>query len=153
MGRLDKDSEGLLLLTNDSSLNQRLLHPDQKFLKCYSCQLEGDPESSHLLDVLLKSVPIRVQGKLHQAKAEKVHYLKDPPTFPEREPPVRFRKNVPDFWVEICLTEGKNRQIRRMCAAAGFPVLRLIRTKVGPISLEGLEPGQIKPIKKSDLFE
>ncbi len=149
LGRLDKDSEGLLLLTNDIRLNHQLLHPAKKLLKYYSCQLEGDPKEAKHLDSMVEGVLIKIQGKEFRAKAHSIRYLEQAPDFPERVPPIRFRKNVPDFWVEICLTEGKNRQIRRMCAALDFPVLRLVRTQIGNLNLEGLMPGEHQAISSS----
>lgn len=148
VGRLDADSEGLLLLTNDKSLNARLLDPAKGHPRTYRVQVEGEP-TEEALDVLRRGIRIRIDGKEMVARPARVHRLETPPDLPERVPPVRFRKTVPDCWLEMTLTEGKNRQVRRMCAAAGFPVLRLVRVAIGGLHLEhpalaGMQPGDVR---------
>ena len=137
-GRLDKDSEGLLLLTDDGRLQHRLTDPHHKLPKTYWAQVEGVPTDAALAalrdGVLLEGEPT------HPAK---VRSLPEPALWP-RDPPVRFRKAIPTAWLEIILTEGRNRQVRRMTAAVGFPTLRLVRVAIGPYTLDGLAPGEWK---------
>ena len=140
-GRLDTDSEGLLLLTNDGALQSRIAHPKFKIEKTYWAQLEGSPDETKF-NFLQSRIDlgdfITQAAKIRLISAEKTEQL-----WP-RHPPIRVRKSVPDFWLEIKISEGKNRQVRRMTAKAGYPCLRLIRTAIGPIRLldSGLLPGQ-----------
>ena len=140
-GRLDRDSEGLLILTDDGKLQARISNPKHKMTKTYWVQVEGAPQQSDLerfeQGILLKD------GKTLPAQAR----LIDPPAdlWP-RTPPVRFRKTVPEAWLEVSLREGRNRQVRRMTAALGFPTLRLIRAQIGPWQLGELQPGQFEKI-------
>ena len=135
-GRLDRDSEGLLILTDDGRLQARISDPKFKQPKTYLVQVEGDPSDADLqplrVGITLKDGPTR------PAEAR----LIDPPQIWDRDPPVRFRKSVPDRWLEITLTEGRNRQVRRMGAHIGFPCLRLVRWSIGGWSVAGLAPGQ-----------
>ena len=136
-GRLDRDSEGLLILTNDGRLQHRIAHPDTKLSKTYLAQVEGEVTEEAL--ALLRSGVALKDGMTRPAKAKRI----DPPDWLwPRDPPVRYRKSVPDSWVELILTEGRNRQVRRMTAAVGLPTLRLIRWKIGDWTLGGLQPGQ-----------
>ncbi|MBV7409421.1 pseudouridine synthase [Maritimibacter sp. DP1N21-5] len=134
-GRLDRDSEGLLVLTDDGRLQARIADPRNKTAKTYLAQIEGDPTNADL-DPLRRGLMLK-DGPTRPA----VVRLIDPPPLWERDPPVRFRKSVPDRWIEITITEGRNRQVRRMTAAAGFPTLRLVRWRVGDWTLEGIAPG------------
>lgn len=150
VGRLDADSEGLLLLTNDKSLNARLLSPDKGHTRTYWAQVEGDP-TEEALDALRRGIRIRIDGKDLVTRPARVRRLESPPDLPGRVPPVRFRKTVPDCWLELVLTEGKNRQVRRMCAAAGFPVLRLVRVAIGGLHLQhpalaGMQAGDVRAL-------
>lgn len=135
-GRLDRDSEGLLVLTDDGRLQARIASPKARTQKTYLAQVEGAPDAA-TLDPLRNGLTLK-DGPTRPAKAQ----LIDPPQVWDRDPPVRFRKSVPDQWLKITITEGRNRQVRRMCAAIGFPCLRLIRWRVGDWTLEGLQPGQ-----------
>lgn len=140
-GRLDKDSEGLLLLTDDGQLNQKIAAPKKQTKKTYWVQIERVPSEDDLYR-LRKGVIIKDGYKTLPCEVKII----DEPELPDRDPPIRFRKSVPTCWLEIGLREGKNRQVRRMTAAIGFPTLRLVRPKIGNITLEGLSPGQWKEI-------
>ncbi len=134
-GRLDRDSEGLLLLTNDGRLQARIADPRHKLPKTYWVQVEGEPSEAQLQQ-LRDGVTLN-DGPTLPAEAR----LLDEPQLWDRHPPVRFRKTVPDGWIALTLREGKNRQVRRMTAAVGFPTLRLVRWQVGDWTLEDLTPG------------
>ncbi|MEL0093126.1 MAG: pseudouridine synthase [Pseudomonadales bacterium] len=138
-GRLDKDSEGLLLLTNAGSLQARISHPRYKMEKTYWTQVEGLP-SEATLDRLRKGVQLK-DGMTAPAKARVIQ-----PAVLDRDPPIRVRPTIPDQWVELMLTEGKNRQVRRMTAAVGHPTLRLIRVKIGDWALGDLSPGDWRAV-------
>lgn len=135
-GRLDHDSEGLLLLTDDGGLAHRLTDPRHKQPKTYWVQVEGEADDTRL-DALRRGVPLN-DGPARPARARRIA----PPELWPRDPPVRYRKTVPDAWLEIVLREGRNRQVRRMTAAVGLPTLRLVRVAIGPHRLDGLSPGQ-----------
>lgn len=135
-GRLDHDSEGLLLLTDDGGLAHRLTDPRHKQLKTYWVQVEGTPQPEQL-DALRDGVELR-DGRTRPARAT---LIEPPPLWP-RDPPVRFRKTVPDAWLQLVIGEGRNRQVRRMTAAVGLPTLRLVRVGIGEQRLDGLAPGE-----------
>lgn len=135
-GRLDRDSEGLLLLTNDGVLQARITDPKDKMPKTYFVMVEGTPDAA-ALDALRNGVELK-DGMTRPAKVDQVA---EPGWLWDRDPPVRFRKSVPDAWLRITITEGRNRQVRRMCAHVGLPVLRLVRWSVGAFTVEGLGPG------------
>ncbi|HET8818923.1 MAG TPA: pseudouridine synthase [Xanthomonadaceae bacterium] len=135
-GRLDADSEGLLLLTDDGALAHRLTDPRHKAPKTYWVQVEGAADD-HQLDALCQGVVLK-DGPTRPAQARRIA----PPALWPRDPPVRFRKTVPDAWLEVVLHEGRNRQVRRMTAAVGLPTLRLVRAGIGAHRLGGLLPGQ-----------
>lgn len=137
LGRLDADSEGLLLLSDEAALNTRLLDPKNAHRRQYWVQVEGIPEAA-ALQRLSRGVKIGDYSTL-PALARR---LDSPPSLPPRDPPIRIRKTVPDSWISIELTEGKNRQVRRMTAAVGHPTLRLVRARVGQFPLGDLRPGQ-----------
>lgn len=134
-GRLDRDSEGLLVLTDDGKLQARIASPKARTEKTYLAQVEGSPSDTDLAP--LRHGLVLKDGPTKPAKAN----LIDPPDIWDRDPPVRFRKSIPDAWIEVTLTEGRNRQVRRMCAAIGFPCLRLIRWRVGKWTLDNIAPG------------
>lgn len=134
-GRLDRDSEGLLLLTNDGRLQARIADPRHKMAKTYWVQVEGEPTGEQL-EQLRQGVMLK-DGLTAPAR---VKVIPDPELWP-RNPPVRFRKTVPDRWLEVVIREGRNRQVRRMTAAVGLPTLRLVRMQIGPWTLGDLLPG------------
>lgn len=135
-GRLDKDSEGLLLLTDDGSVQARIAHPKFKLPKTYWVQVEGVPDEA-ALEKLRRGVTLK-DGQTKPAEASAIEEPKD--LWP-RTPPVRFRANIPTSWIELTIREGKNRQVRRMTAAVGYPTLRLIRYAIGPWTLQNLPTG------------
>ena len=144
-GRLDADSEGLLLLTNDGKLQQRISDPAHKLRKSYWVQVEGTPDRKALW-ALRRGVEI--QGK--KTLPADVQLIDEPDIWP-RNPPIRERKHIPTCWLKLTISEGRNRQIRRMTAAVGHPTLRLIRVAIGPVTLNGLKPGQYKEVDRFDL--
>ena len=137
-GRLDRDSEGLLLLTDDGKLQQRIANPASGSRKCYLVQVEGLPTRAQL-DRLSRGV--KLKDGLAQAHAVEL-LAKKPGWLWSRNPPIRQRKNIPVSWLEITLTQGRNRQVRRMTAAVGLPTLRLVRLSIGDWALNGLQHGQ-----------
>lgn len=148
VGRLDRDSEGLLLLTNNGRLQHRLIDPKFHHPRTYWVQVERIPTEADL-------APLR-QGLLiqnYRTRPAEVKLLSVEPALPSREPPIRFRKNVPTAWLEITLTEGRNRQVRRMTAAIGFPTLRLVRWAIATLTLEGLNPGQWRELTTTELAD
>ncbi len=151
VGRLDYDSEGLLLLTDDKKLNGYLLNPSNKHEREYWVQVEGDI-STEQINILQRGVEIKVNGKMYHTQKCSVKKFSEPPEVSERNPPIRFRKSVPDSWIKIILTEGKNRQVRKMTAAAGCPTLRLIRFRIEGITLKNLLAGRMKKIPKQELY-
>lgn len=150
VGRLDRDSEGLLLLTDDGPLQHRLSDPKFAHPRTYWVQVERIPDAS-----AIASLQTGVTIQDYRTRSAKVQLLLSEPLLPPREPPIRFRKNIPTAWLEMTLTEGRNRQVRRMTAAVGFPTLRLVRSAIGHLQLAGLKPGEwrelaieeIKPFK------
>jgi 23S rRNA pseudouridine2457 synthase len=140
-GRLDTDSEGLLLLTDDGRLQARIADPQFKLSKTYLVQIEGEPDGA-ALEALRRGVELK-DGRTRPAEAE---LIPTPELWP-RDPPVRFRKTVPDSWLRLTIREGKNRQVRRMTAVVGHPTLRLVRWQVGDWSLEGIAPGEWREVQ------
>lgn len=138
-GRLDRDSEGLLLLTNNGMLQHRISHPDFKLAKTYLVQVEGEV-STKALKQLCDGVKLKdcVTAPAQATRVEEPDWL-----WP-RNPPIRFRKDIPTSWIKLTITEGRNRQVRRMSAAVGYPTLRLVRINIGTHSVEGIAPGEHK---------
>ena len=139
-GRLDTDSEGLLLLTDDGQLQARIADPKFKLAKTYLVQVEGVPDAA-ALDALRRGVTLK-DGKTRRAEAEAI----PAPELWSRGSPIRVRQSIPDSWIKLTLREGKNRQVRRMTAAVGFPTLRLVRWQIGEWSLDGLQPGEWREV-------
>ncbi len=136
VGRLDKDSEGLLLLSNDGPLIHRLLEPRYAHPRTYWAQVERIPSDESLV-ALRRGLPL----KGYTTRPAEAEHLPAPPDLPPRDPPIRYRKNVPTAWLALTLREGKNRQVRKMTAHIGHPTLRLVRVAIGPLTLDGLQPG------------
>jgi 23S rRNA pseudouridine2457 synthase len=147
-GRLDMDSEGLLLLTSDGTLAHHITDPQHKLPKLYLAQIEGIP-SEEALEQLRTGVALN--GK--KTKPAEVRLLPDDPQLPDRPEPIRFRKNVPTAWLEIILREGLNRQVRRMTAAVGNPTLRLVRVAIGPVLLGDLHPGKCRDLTSREISQ
>lgn len=145
VGRLDEDSEGLLLLTNDPSENARLL--GNKVEKEYYVQVEGIPTDEALAQ-LRAGVIIRAKKKVHTTQPAQISRLEPAPILPDRDPPIRFRASIPDRWLSITISEGKNRQVRKMTAAVGFPTLRLARWRMAAHSIEGMQVGEVIELPK-----
>ncbi len=145
-GRLDKDSEGLLLLTDDGKLQDKIAHPKYGKSKVYWVQVDGDI-TDKAIEQLRRGVVLK-DGKTKPAKAEK---MAEPQNLWQRNPPVRFRANIPTSWLKLEISEGKNRQVRRMTAAVGFPTLRLIRYAIGDITLDGLDVGKFEALDVKSL--
>ncbi|MBV1906192.1 MAG: pseudouridine synthase [Pseudomonadales bacterium] len=135
-GRLDFDSEGLVILTNNGRLQHKIAHPENKMSKTYWVQVEGRPSEADL-----KPIASGILLKDGLTQPAKCRLITPPYLLTPRDPPIRVRKNIPDSWLELTLSEGRNRQVRRMCAAIGFPALRLIRYRIGSWTLDGLAPG------------
>ena len=145
LGRLDAESEGLLLLGDEPALNAKLLLPENCHARTYLVQVEHLPTAPTLR---LLEDGLNIQG--HHTRPCKARLLEIEPILPPRNPPVRFRKNIPTAWLELELTEGKNRQVRRMTAAIGHPTLRLVRTQIGMLSLNGLSPGEWRELETDE---
>lgn len=150
-GRLDRDSEGLLLLTNDGGLQHRLCDPQFRHPRTYWVQVEGIPDG-----VALRALGQGVELKDYRTRPAQVRLLGSEPVLPPRTPPIRVRKQIPTTWLELTLTEGRNRQVRRMTAAVGFPTLRLVRCAIAHLTLDRLEPGQwrsLTPLESQKLHQ
>jgi 23S rRNA pseudouridine2457 synthase len=152
VGRLDKDSEGLLLITDDKSLNHYLLDPKFGHLRSYLAQVEGIP-TDEAIRQLQSGTEINVDGKLYQTKKAFAKILQKNPSLPDRNPPIRYRKSVPDSWIQLTLTEGKNRQVRKMTAAVGFPTLRLVRWSMENLTIEGFASGEVREFDKEEIYK
>ena len=150
VGRLDYDSEGLLLLTNDSSINHQLLHPSFEHKRTYWVQVDG-AITDVALEILRKGVIINIDGKPFKTNKAILKPLPDDILVPERNPPIRFRKSIPTSWVSIELTEGKNRQVRKMFASVGYPVLRLIRAQFGIYTIDKMQPADLLSLTEQEV--
>jgi 23S rRNA pseudouridine2457 synthase len=152
VGRLDEDSEGLLLLTNDRQLNNRLLNPAFAHEREYWVQVEG-AVSSAAITLLQQGPVINVNGLPYKTKPCKAVLPGTAPDVPPRNPPIRFRKEIPAQWLQLTLTEGKNRQVRKMTAKAGHPTLRLIRTRIEGLTLGNMQPGDIIEFPQKTIYK
>lgn len=152
VGRLDYDSEGLLILTNDKQLNHRLLNPMFKHKREYWVQVDGVIVANSLLK-LQNGVVVNIDGKNYKTQNCTAKLFDIEPSVCERLPPIRVRKNIPTSWISLTLTEGKNRQVRKMTAAVGFPTLRLIRHSIENISLNEMKPGDIIQLSKNKIYK
>lgn len=146
-GRLDFDSEGLLLLTDDGRLQARISQPQSKVSKTYWAQVEGTPTAEQLAEL-----EAGVTLKDGTARAKRARPVAEPEDLWPRDPPIRVRPSVPDHWIEVTIAEGRNRQVRRMTAAVGLPTLRLIRKGVGPWTVGKLQPGEFRQIDNKDAW-
>ncbi len=151
VGRLDYDSEGLLLLTNDKSLNHRLLNPSFAHEREYRVQVEG-LITNDALHLLASGITIRIDGKPFSTRPGKASRLPENIVIPDRNPPIRFRQNIPTSWIKLVITEGKNRQVRKMTAATGFPTLRLIRYRLAGLTLDAMLPGDMIDMIQNDVY-
>lgn len=152
LGRLDYDSEGLLILSNDQHLNHRLLNPLFAHEREYLVQVDGDIDQT-AIDKLQSGVSINIDGKPYKTKTCIARKITAPAELPERNPPIRFRKNIPTSWISLVLQEGKNRQVRKMTAAVGFPTLRLVRYRIAEITIDKLLPGEMVAMKREKVYE
>jgi 23S rRNA pseudouridine2457 synthase len=151
VGRLDYDSEGLLILTNDTVINHRLLNPAFAHEREYWVQVEG-LITSFALEQLQSGIEIIIDGKPYRCKKAVARILTANLEVPERNPPIRVRKNIPTSWISLIITEGKNRQVRKMTAKAGYPTLRLLRYRINRLTLDALGPGQIKELSQEEIY-
>lgn len=151
VGRLDFDSEGLLILTNDKKLNHRLLNPLFKHKREYWVQVDGEI-SKEAIEQLQNGVEINIDGKLYITKPLNASIFYEAPNVDERNPPIRVRKSIPAPWIKLILTEGKNRQVRKMTAKVGYPTLRLIRYRIEALTLDELKPGEMMEINGTELY-
>ncbi len=151
VGRLDADSEGLLLLTNDKKLNEQLLNPEHGHERTYLVQVEGEIDDGSI-STLQKGVVINMAGYPHVTHPCKVRRIGEPNHLPDRDPPIRFRASIPTSWIEIKLTEGKNRQVRKMTAKVGFPTLRLVRDSIELLDMEDMFSGKVEELSREEVY-
>jgi 23S rRNA pseudouridine2457 synthase len=151
VGRLDFDSEGLLIMTNDTTFNHRLLNPRFAHDREYWVQVEGDISPAAIRQ-LESGVTIGIDGKSYRTRPAKVTAMVSSPPVPERLPPIRYRAQIPTSWIQLILQEGKNRQVRKMTAQVGFPTLRLIRYRIEQLTLEGLRPGEMRMLDRQEIY-
>jgi 23S rRNA pseudouridine2457 synthase len=150
VGRLDADSEGLLLLTSDKHLNHRLLNPKFRHNRTYYVQVDG-ALTNESCQQLADGVTISVDGKKYATLPASAEPLAEP-DLPDRNPPIRYRASIPTSWLAISLHEGKNRQVRKMTAAVGFPTLRLVRWSIEGLTAEGLQPGDVRELSRTEVM-
>ncbi|MEG3862089.1 pseudouridine synthase [Microcoleus sp. herbarium12] len=146
VGRLDRDSEGLLLLTDDGQMQHRLSDPKFAHPRTYLVQVERVPDAGAIAAL---QTGVIIQD--YRTRSAKVQLLSAEPALPPRDPPIRFRKHIPTAWLEMTLTEGRNRQVRKMTAAVGFPTLRLVRSAIAHLCLEGLKPGEWRELTRTEI--
>lgn len=151
IGRLDKNSEGLLLLTNDNTFKNRVLDPFNKLEKTYFVQVDNAITEEARQELCAGTITIKHEGKRVRVLPAKCEIISEP-KLPERNVPIRFRKNIPTSWIALTLSEGKNRQVRQMTAAVGFPTLRLVRAKIGEFELENMQPGDVIEISPTEVI-
>jgi 23S rRNA pseudouridine2457 synthase len=151
IGRLDKDSEGLLLMTNDNRFKTRLLEPKYRTPKTYYAQVDGDITEEAVRELSQGSIVIKHKGNSHKVAPAVCQKIADP-NFPERSVPIRYRKEIPTSWISLTISEGKNRQVRKMTAAVGFPTLRLVRFSIGNFKLGKMQPGDVVEIKPDQVL-
>lgn len=152
VGRLDEDSEGLLILTNDKNLSYKLLEPKFEHQRTYFIQVDGMITPEAILE-LTKGVEINVKGVIYPTLPAHAEAIAQPSVIKERNPPIRFRQNIPTSWVKLSIKEGKNHQVRKMTAKVGFPTLRLIRYSTEKLNLEGIQVGEVKEFDKNSLYK
>jgi len=152
VGRLDEDSEGLLILTNDAKLNHRLLNPAFEHEREYWVQVDGEI-TDEAVTQMQQGLQLNIKSSLHQTKTSGVTIFDEAPAVADRVPPVRYRANIPTSWIKIILREGKNRQVRKMTAKVGFPTLRLIRYRIEDITLNDMKPGTIIELSKKPIYK
>ncbi|MEO8712920.1 MAG: pseudouridine synthase [Parafilimonas sp.] len=152
VGRLDEDSEGLLILTNDKKLNHRLLNPGFEHEREYWVQVEGKISDEAVMQ-MQQGLQLNIKGSQHQTKLSVVCTFDKVPEVSERIPPVRYRPSVPTSWIKIILKEGKNRQVRKMTAQVGFPTLRLIRYRIEKIELNDMKPGTMIELSQRSIYK
>lgn len=152
VGRLDEDSEGLLILTNDAKLNQHLLNPENEHDREYWVQVEGEISNDAIMQ-MRQGFQLNIKGNKEKTKSCAIEKFDKAPQVDERVPPIRYRASVPTSWIKIILKEGKNRQVRRMTAKVGFPTLRLIRWRIEEIILGDMKPGDIIELSKKSIYK
>ncbi|MFT4153302.1 pseudouridine synthase [Parafilimonas sp.] len=152
VGRLDEDSEGLLILTNDAKLNHRLLNPFFAHEREYWAQVEGSITNDAVMQ-MQQGLQLNIKSSLHQTKESVVTVFSEAPVVAKRMPPVRYRANIPTSWIKIILKEGKNRQVRKMTAKTGFPTLRLIRYRIEDITLDNMQPGAMIELSQKSIYK
>jgi 23S rRNA pseudouridine2457 synthase len=151
VGRLDEDSEGLLILTNDALLNHRLLNPRFEHEREYWVQVDG-AVTQEALNAMEAGLEININGNLYTTKKCRASLLDAAHNIPPRKPPIRYRKDIPAPWIKIVLTEGKNRQVRKMTAKAGYPTLRLIRARIEGVTIGNMKPGEMLSMDKDTIY-
>lgn len=151
VGSLETESEGLLLLTNDKKVNHKFLNPTVEFHRSYFVQVDGEITEDAIQKLLL-GMEVKVEGKIIHTKKSLVEKIMEP-SLPPRNPPVRFRKTVPTSWISITLSEQKNKQLRQMMAAVGFPALRIVRMKMGNLELKKMQPGDIVELNSTEVYD
>ncbi len=151
VGRLDMDSEGLLILTNDVRVNYKVLNPKFSHEREYWIQVEGQIDLEAIQKLERGGIEIKVNKKKHLTLPAKASVIEEP-TLPERNPPIRFRQNIPTSWISLKLTEGKNRQVRKMTAKVGFPTLRLVRVAIEELRLDNMQVGETKEMNQNEIY-